>query len=68
VFANLDIQQIKSNRTNIENTLKDELNMYFKDKGINCEGVLLSEVSVVRAGNKETPIVVEDHTQTVKIA
>lgn len=59
IFSKLELKQIAAMRTEIEKNLKDELNGYFQDKGINCEGVLLSEVSVVKAGNKEIPIVQE---------
>ncbi len=52
IFASLDINQIKSSRTQIESLLKEELNQHFQEKGLRCEGVLLSEV---RAMKEETP-------------
>lgn len=36
--------EIKSDRTIVENQLKDELNREFANKGLNCEGVLLSDI------------------------
>ena len=36
--------EIKSNRTKVETELKTELNKEFANKGLNCEGVLLSEI------------------------
>ncbi len=52
VFASLTTQEIKSNRTTIENALKEEINSYFHDKGLNCEGVLLSQVRVKKEGEE----------------
>jgi regulator of protease activity HflC (stomatin/prohibitin superfamily) len=46
VFSNLTLDQIKQNRSQIEGLVKDDLNQYFKDKGLNCEGFLLSEVRI----------------------
>lgn len=45
VFSNLTLDQIKQNRNQVENLVKDDLNRYFGDKGLNCEGFLLSEVT-----------------------
>jgi regulator of protease activity HflC (stomatin/prohibitin superfamily) len=50
VFASLATPEIKANRTSIENALKEEINSYFHDKGLNCEGVLLSQVRVKKEG------------------
>ena len=36
--------EIKSDRTKVETELKTELNKEFANKGLNCEGVLLSEI------------------------
>jgi len=47
-FANLDIHQIKSARTQIEALLQEELNRNFQEKGLFCEGVLLSEVKAMK--------------------
>lgn len=46
VFGELTLDQIKKNRSQIENMVKDDLNVYFKDRGLNCEGFLLSEVRI----------------------
>jgi regulator of protease activity HflC (stomatin/prohibitin superfamily) len=47
IFSNLTLHQIKQNRSQVENLIKQDLNKYFEDKGLNCEGFLLSEVRVV---------------------
>ncbi len=65
LFSSLELHKISSMRTEIEKTLKEELNAYFQDKGINCEGFLLSEVNVIKSGNKEVPVI-EENTQIVK--
>lgn len=46
IFATLDSQVVKNSRTMLEKTLKEELNLEFQNRGLICEGVLLSEVSV----------------------
>jgi regulator of protease activity HflC (stomatin/prohibitin superfamily) len=57
VFAELTLEQIKQNRTQIEQIVKDDLNVYFKDRGLNCEGFLLSEVKVLGKGGREEVVV-----------
>jgi regulator of protease activity HflC (stomatin/prohibitin superfamily) len=44
VFASLTLEQIKNQRTQIEDLLTQELNKQFSDKGLICEGTPLSEV------------------------
>lgn len=46
IFTQIDADAIRSQRTEIETALKKELNDLFKDKGLNIEGVLLSEVQI----------------------
>jgi len=48
LFTKLTITEIKQNQAQIENQLKDDLNIDFQDKGLNCEGVLISEVKVAQ--------------------
>lgn len=57
IFSRITLSHIASKRTEIEKELRDELSGYFHDKGINCEGVLLSEVRVIKPDHKEVPIV-----------
>ena len=47
VFSMLSLQQITQHRSQVEDQVKAVLNEYFADKGINCEGFLLSEVKRV---------------------
>ncbi len=42
----VDAQTLKNSRSQIESQLKEELNREFQDRGLICEGVLLSEVTV----------------------
>lgn len=44
VFSSLTESKIQNERPLIEKQLKEELNVLFQDKGLNCEGVLLSEI------------------------
>lgn len=54
VFSSLTLDQLKHNRNQVENMVKEDLNRYFEDKGLNCEGFLLSEVRVVQGGREQT--------------
>lgn len=60
VFAGLTLDQIKHNRNQVEGLVQEELNRYFDDRGINCEGFLLSRVSVVRGDRKEEIVKAEE--------
>lgn len=60
VFAGLTLDQIKHNRSQVESVVQQELNTYFDDRGINCEGFLLSRVSVVRGDRKEEVVKAEE--------
>jgi len=55
LFSELSLNQIKSGRSNLENQLKEALNHEFNEKGLQCEGVLLSEVRPV-SGVNNTPL------------
>ena len=52
VFSSLSLDQIKKNRNQIEDLVKEDLNKYFQDKGLNCEGFLLSEVKILGKSGK----------------
>lgn len=61
VFSQFSPEEIGANRPHIEDILKKELNQSFDDKGLMCEGVLLSEVRLIDGGGrKETPLIQED--------
>jgi regulator of protease activity HflC (stomatin/prohibitin superfamily) len=60
IFAELTLDQIKQNRAQIEQIVKDDLNQQFKDRGLNCEGFLLSEVKHLQPKGKEETILKED--------
>lgn len=49
VFTTISSADIKTTRPQIEQRLKEELNNEFRDRGLICEGALLSEVII---GNK----------------
>lgn len=52
VFAGLTLEQIKNQRTQIEDLLTQELNKHFSDKGLICEGAPLSEVKLLTQAKK----------------
>lgn len=66
VFAALTTEEVKANRTSIENALKEEINSYFHDKGLNCEGVLLSQVRVKQGETKEKALITAETLPAVE--
>jgi len=59
VFAGLDLDQIKNSRTQIEALLKEEINSNFQEKGLLCEGVLLSEVKLAKEKSASAQVIYE---------
>lgn len=64
IFSGLTLDEIKHNRSHVEEQVKIEIQNYFEDKGLNCEGFLLSTVRQHVGGGSvrevlETPILVE---------
>lgn len=53
VFAEITLDQVKHHRTKIEEMIKEDLNFHFKNRGIDCEGFLLSEVKVLKGDQAE---------------
>jgi regulator of protease activity HflC (stomatin/prohibitin superfamily) len=68
VFAELTLDQIKQHRAQVETIVKDDLNQYFRDRGIDCEGFLLSQVKVVTPGRVEAVVVAEASHQGMEHA
>lgn len=60
VFSNLSLEEIKQNRAQVEQIVKDDLNHYFKDRGLDCEGFLLSQVKAVTERGREETILQEN--------
>lgn len=52
-FSKHNSGEISSERSKIENTIKEELNKLFEDKGLIIESVLLSEIKIVDSGSKQ---------------
>lgn len=52
-FSQYLSSEIGSERQKIENTLKDELNKLFENKGLIVESVLFSEIKVIDSGSKQ---------------
>lgn len=46
IFTTVDAEHVKTSRAGLEARLKEELNAEFQNRGLICEGVLLSEVTV----------------------
>lgn len=60
VFSQFTVDEIGQHRRHIEEVLRDELNSSFEDKGLQCEGVLLSEVKLLEGGNREKTLIQEE--------
>jgi len=60
VFSELTLDQIKQNRSQVEQIVKDDLNQHFKNRGLDCQGFLLSEIKKIDAQGKEETILKED--------
>lgn len=45
IASTLTLDQLKNERPLVEKQLREELNAQFQDKGLTCEGVLLSEIN-----------------------
>lgn len=48
IFSELTLEEITQNRSGVEQVVKEELSKHFQNKGLECEGFLLSEVRVQR--------------------
>lgn len=60
VFAELTLDQIKHQRSQIENLVRDDLSQHFQNRGLECEGFLLSKVGVVDGRGHERAVVVAE--------
>lgn len=56
IFSNLTLDEIKQHRNQVENMVKDELLQYFADRGLECEGFLLSQVRVEKEGGRREAV------------
>lgn len=60
VFSELTLDQIKQNRSQLEQMVKEDLSYHFQNRGLNCEGFLLSEVKHLTPKGKEETVLKED--------
>jgi regulator of protease activity HflC (stomatin/prohibitin superfamily) len=63
VFAGLTLDQIKQNRNQVENIVKEDLSHHFRNRGLECEGFLLSEVKAIGPRGAEMTIIHEPERQ-----
>jgi regulator of protease activity HflC (stomatin/prohibitin superfamily) len=59
VLSEMTLDQVKQNRSQVEQIVKEDLNYHFKDRGLNCEGFLLSEVKMAGPRGAEVTIIHE---------
>lgn len=56
VFSQLSLDQIKHHRAEVEQIVRDDLQHHFQDRGLDCEGFLLSKVALVTGGQEQTVV------------
>lgn len=64
LMSQYSLNDIKNNRSEIEGLIRDDLSKHFQDRGLNCEGFLLSEVKLKESGGKEKTIL---HQETAPL-
>ena len=64
LMSQYSLNDIKNNRSEIESLIRDDLSKHFQDRGLNCEGFLLSEVKLKESGGKEKTIL---HQETAPL-
>lgn len=57
IFSDLELNQIIHNRNQVEAIVQQELQKHFRDRGLECEGFLLSQVKVMRDGRAAEVVV-----------
>ncbi|MBD3279556.1 MAG: hypothetical protein GF390_02485 [Candidatus Pacebacteria bacterium] len=60
VFSELTLDQIERNRAGVENLMREDLQLHFNDRGLDCEGFLLSEVKVIGDRGKTETILKQE--------
>ncbi|HCC84456.1 MAG TPA: hypothetical protein DEP87_02135 [Candidatus Pacebacteria bacterium] len=63
IFGDLTLDEIKNQRSQVENRVREDLAKHFQDRGLNCEGFLLSEVRLALARGKEETILQADPSE-----
>ncbi|MBU0974212.1 prohibitin family protein [Patescibacteria group bacterium] len=64
IISDLTLDQIKQHRSQVENLVKEELNKYFQDRGLDCEGFLLSSVKLIHARGEKKIVI--DSSETIR--
>lgn len=64
VFSELTLDQIKHHRSQVEQLVKDDLSHHFSNRGLECEGFLLSKVGLVDQRGRAKEVVVTGAAET----
>jgi regulator of protease activity HflC (stomatin/prohibitin superfamily) len=62
-LSSMEFSAVKANRSGLENLLKDALNLDFSNKGLICEGVLLSEIREIKDANQPQAVIVQPNNR-----
>lgn len=57
IFSQMTLEQLTANRNQIEQMVQQELYQHFENKGLRCEGFLLSEVRVLNPQGKDNILI-----------
>ncbi len=60
LLSQMTVSEISTNRNGIEQSIQQELSQRFENKGLNCEGFLLSEVRVLNPQGKDAVLIKEE--------
>lgn len=62
-FSELTFEEIKHRRPEVEEVVKQELARYFRDRGLDCEGFLLSRIHINNVDSQEEVVVSQVQAQ-----
>ena len=57
LMSEYTLDEIKNNRSQVEAIIRNDLSKHFEDRGLNCEGFLLSEVRAKYSSGKEKTVI-----------
>lgn len=64
IFSELTLEQIKNQRSQVEQLVKQDLTEHFRTRGLDCEGFLLSEVRLALPRGREETILHQEVSAT----
>lgn len=59
VFSDYSLEDIKQHRAHFEQRIQEELNQYFNQRGLKCEGFLLSQIKQIKSDGRQEIVIQE---------